>query len=362
MDFESKKKLVREALEFGQMSRRDMLGKMGTAAGAVGLGVLGNALAADIAVAQSGKSVRIGVPLTYGPFNQPWRRGCWQIVKTILDMGAEPVTVRGEPTKRSEQDAELALLDRDIDVLIMGIYSLESETAYIAEQAHAKGIKTVGFGVNVKDSPAVMEDSFATGITMGYFAQNALQRQGTIQQTAESKGFYAPFDMEGDMLDLMTKYEPRMEMLPFVSGSTSTSDQISKGRENMLALLQANPEPGSISAFVSWWWPLTVGAGQALRQMGRDDVRLFNHYFSDQLLGEMAAGQMPIEFSTDVPWHTMGTKVAELAVAIARGEDIPNDSFRVPVTAIVQEEAASALAEVQAMDKQAIALLQDYGG
>ena len=359
LDFKARKFLVQEALEFAEWSRRDFL-KAGAAAGAV---VAGTALASDIGIASAqDKKVRVGIPLTYGPFNQPWRRGCWQLVKTVLDMGGEPVTIRGEPTKASEQEAERALLDRDIDVLCMGIYSLEPETEYIADEAHARGIPTVGFAVPVKNSPAVVEDTWATATTLGYYVQNVLQRKGTLVQTAEDKGFYTPFDMEADMLDLMTKYEPHMDMLPFMPGTVSTQDQISKGRENALALLQSNPEPGSVAGIISWWWPLTVGAGQAMQQMGRDDLRLFNHYFSDQLLGEMVANTYPIEFSTDVPWHTLGHECAKLAMAMGAGEKVEPHQYRVPVTAILQEEAGAALAEVQEMDRQAIALLGEYGG
>lgn len=359
LDFKRRKFLVKEALEFAEWSRRDFL-KKSVAAGAA---LAGTKLATEISYAHAQeKKVRVGIPLTYGPFNQPWRRGCWQLVKTVLEMGGEPVTVRGEPTKASEQEAERALLDRDIDVLCMGIYSLEPETEYIADEAKARGIPTVGFAVPVKDSPAVVEDTWATATTLGYYVQNVLQRSGTLVQTAEDKGFYTPFDMEADMVDLMTKYEPRMNMLPFMPGSVSTQDQISKGRENALAMLQANPEPGSVAGLISWWWPLTIGAGQAMQQMGRDDVRIFNHYFSDQLLGEMAAGTYPIEFSTDVPWHTLGQKTAELAMALGSGQTVEPHVYRVPVTAILQEEAEQALAEVQEMDRQAIELLGKYGG
>jgi len=151
-------------------------------------------------------------------------------------------------------------------------------------------------------------------------------------------------------------------MLEFISGSTSTDDQISKGRENMLALLQAHPEPGSLSALVSWWWPLTIGAGQALVQTGRTDVKLFNHYFSDQLLGAMESGNVPVEYSTDCQYHSMGAKVAEIALALGRGEDVPNNVYQAPITAIEQAGAAKALEEVQAMDEAAIAYLKDFGG
>ena len=152
-DEKVRRHLLKEALEYAQFSRRALLtGASAMGAGALGSGLIGAASANEIRLAEAnGKKVRVGVPLTYGPFNQPWRRGCWQIVKTLLDNGCEPVCVRGEPTKASEQSAERTLLDRNIDVLVMGIYSLESETAYIVDDAHKRGIKTVGFAVSVKE-------------------------------------------------------------------------------------------------------------------------------------------------------------------------------------------------------------------
>ncbi len=314
------------------------------------------------ALAQSGKKVRVGLGLNYGPFNQPWRRGCYTLIKRVVESGGEVVTVRGTPSKQSEQDSARALLDREIDVLVLGIYSLESETAYLVDEAKKRGIKTVGFAVPVKESAFVTEDTYGTGSTLAYHVHNVTGRQGTFVQTAESKGFYTPFDQEADQFALMASYEPRMKLLPFMSGSVSTQDQISKGRDNVLALLQANPEPGSLTGIVSWWWPLTIGAVQALQQMNRTDVRIFNHYCSNQLLEEMVRPESPVEFSTDVPWHLMGEQVADIAVKLGQGEEVPPYQSRVPVTVIPKEEASKALAEIQQMDEEAIAYLKPYGG
>lgn len=342
----------------GGVSRRQFLT---AATGAVAVTGLASSVLATPAIAQ-GKAIRVGLGLNYGPFNQPWRRGCYTLLKKVVELGGEPVTVRGTPSKQSEQESARTLLDRDIDVLVLGIYSLESETAYLVEEAQKRGIKTVGFAVPAKDSPFVTEDTYGTGTTMGYHVMNATGRQGTFVQTAESRGFYTPFDQEGDTFKLMASYEPRMKLLEFMSGSVSTQDQISKGRENVLSLLQANPEPGSLTGIISWWWPLTIGAAQALRQMGRDDVRIFNHYFSNQLLEEMAQPNSPIAFSTDVPWHTMGEMVGEIAIKLGKGEEVPPYHSRVPVTQIMPDQAAAALEEVKKMDEEAIAFLGQYGG
>ncbi|MCB8881080.1 sugar ABC transporter substrate-binding protein [Acidisoma cellulosilytica] len=336
---------------------------MGVGAAALVAGSSRRAVAAEAfpTITSNGKKVKVGIGLNYGPFNQPWRRGCWRIAQTVKDMGGELVTIRGQPSKQSEQDVARQLLDRGIDVLVLGIYSGESETAYIVDQAHSRGIKTVGFMVNAKDSPAVLEDTWGTGAVMGNWIQNRLQRQGAIVQTAEDRGFYAPFDMEVDMLSLMTKFQPRMSMLPFMTGSVSTTDEISKGRENCLSLLQAHPDPNSLQLLTSWWWPLTIGAVQALQQMNRK-VIVTNHYFSDQLLDEMSDPSTPIAFSTDVPYHIAGDRVGQLAIALGQGQNVPNDSYFTPVAYIDKSQAAAAHAELKEMDKKAIALLGQYGG
>jgi ABC-type sugar transport system substrate-binding protein len=344
--------------EKAEVSRRRFLT---AASGTLAAASLLSAGLAKPAIAQ-GKKVRIGLGLNYGPFNQPWRRGCYTLLKKVVELGGEGVTVRGTPSKQSEQDSARALLDRDIDVLVLGIYSLESETAYLVDEAKKRGIKTVGFAVPVKESPFVTEDTYGTGATLAYHVLNVTGRQGTFVQTAESKGFYTPFDQEADQFALMASYEPRMKLLPFMSGSVSTQDQISKGRENVLALLQANPEPGSLTGIISWWWPLTIGAAQAMQQMGRTDVRIFNHYFSNQLLEEMIKPNSPVEYSTDVPWHLMGEQVAEIAIKLGQGEEVPAYQSRVPVTVITKDQAGQALAEVQKMDEEAIAFLKEYGG
>ena len=73
------KMLASEAVEYGKTSRRSMLAGMGGVVGAALAGFPQVANAEDVKPSAGGKKVRVGVPLTYGPFNQPWRRGCWQL-------------------------------------------------------------------------------------------------------------------------------------------------------------------------------------------------------------------------------------------------------------------------------------------
>ena len=308
------------------------------------------------------KKVRIGIPLTYGPLNQPWRRGAGMLVKKVLEMGAEPVTFRGEPTKASERNAEEQLLTRGIDALVMGIYQTQLESKATAQRAQSRGIPTVGFATYVYNSPAVVEDQFGTALKLGNWVLDKLQRRGTVVQTAENPGFYQPFDIEVSMLNLMVKWQPQMTMLPFLPGGVSTQNERQLSRQNVTSLLSAHPQKGSVNAIVSWWWPDSLGAADALRQTGRTEIIIANHYFSNELLTYMSQPNSLILASTDTPWHILGTKTAELAVRMARGERIPPTTSFVPVTFIEKKDAARTLADVKRMDSEVIALLRHYGG
>jgi ABC-type sugar transport system substrate-binding protein len=254
------------------------------------------------------------------------------------------------------------LLTRNVDVLVMGIYQTESESRATAQKAQAQGVKTVGFATYVYNSPNVVEDQFRTALTLGDFVIDKLQRQGTVVQTAENPGFYQPFDIEVSTLDLMVHWQSRMKMLPFMPGGVSTQNERQLARENVSRLLAANPAKGSVNAVVSWWWPDTLGAQDALHQAGRTEVLLANHYFSNELLTAMSRPDTLIAASTDTPWHIIGTTTADLAVALAHGQSLPPATHFVPVTFIEKKDAAKALAEVQSMDTEVIALLSKYGG
>jgi ABC-type sugar transport system substrate-binding protein len=195
-------------------------------------------------VMMKSKKVRIGIPLTYGPLNQPWRRGAGMLVKKVLEMGAEPVTFRGEPTKDSERNAEEQLLTRGIDALVMGIYQTQLESKATAQRAQSRGIPTVGFATYVYNSPAVVEDQFGTALKLGNWVLDKLQRRGTVVQTAENPGFYQPFDIEVSMLNLMVKWQPQMTMLPFLPGGVSTQNERQLSRQNVTSLLSAHPPKG----------------------------------------------------------------------------------------------------------------------
>lgn len=308
------------------------------------------------------KKVRIGIPLTYGPLNQPWRRGCGLLVQRVLEMGAEPVTLRGQPTKESERSAEEQLLTRKVDALIMGIYQTELESKATAMRAHSRGIPTIGFATHVYQSPTVMEDTFGTALKLGNWVLDKLQRQGTVVQTAENPGFYQPFDIEVSMLNLMTHWEPRMTMLPFLPGGVSTENERSHSRQNVTTLLTSHPQKGSVNAIVSWWWPDSLGAADALRQTGRKEILIASHYFSNELLTYMARPDSLIEASTDTPWDIIGTKAGDLAVRMARGERIDPFTYYVPVTFITKNQAAQTLQSITQLDNHVISLLSKYGG
>ena len=104
-DEKGSKHLLAEALEYAEFSRRSLLtGATALGAGALGGGLIGTASADEIHVAQAtGKKVRVGVPLTYGPFNQPWRVASGKSSRTSLISAASRSACAASRPKRANR-------------------------------------------------------------------------------------------------------------------------------------------------------------------------------------------------------------------------------------------------------------------
>jgi hypothetical protein len=74
------------------------------------------------------------------------------------------------------------------------------------------------------------------------------------------------------------------------------------------------------------------------------------------------SGTVPNRFMGIFDSIIAGDHVGQLALALGQGQNVPNNSYYTPVACISQSQAASAHADLRAMDQKAIALLGQYGG
>jgi ABC-type sugar transport system substrate-binding protein len=315
--------------------------------------------------AEGDKKLRIGVPLTYGPQNQPWQRGAARLLERLEEHKVEIVAMRGVPSSDSERSVMRRLMQMKVDALPIGIYTNRSESISLVKEAHEKGIKTVGWITYAVDSPSVLEDAWSVAVTLCHKMVQNTGGEGAVVYTAESPGFYPPFDMMGTFLEGFLKYQPRMKNLGYIDGGVSTQDQISLNRRNFSAFFRAHPEKGSVKVLMSFWWPPTVGAIKAMRELGRDKegIQVYNQYVSKTFYEEMARPDTPVVGTTDTDWRWICEKLADVLVAMAKGEEIPKETiFWSPVPWYPKAQAKELLEWITKTDEWTHKKLREYGG
>lgn len=116
---------------------------------------------------------------------------------------------------------------------------------------------------------------------------------------------------------------------------------------------------------MSFWWPDTIGAIQAMREQGRDKegILVYNQYASKTLYTEMARPDSPLVGTTDTDWRWIGEKLADVLVDLAKGKDVPqNEIFWCPVPFYPKAKAQELLDWITKTDEWTHNKLKEYGG
>jgi ABC-type sugar transport system substrate-binding protein len=322
-------------------------------------GVMTNTMAAE-------EKIRIGVPLTYGPQNQPLQVMAAHILNRLEELGAQPVALRGSPSSESTLSVCRRLLQMNIKSLVVGIYPNRSESMGLAKEAHEKGVKTVGWGgTNIVDSPFITDDMWGNALNVGKKLYVFTQGEGGILHTNESKGFFPPADIMDNLFEVFMKYQPRMKLYPFIDGGVSTQDEIALSRNNFAAVFKANPKKGAFKGIVSWWWPNTIGAIQAMREQGRDKegIGVFSTFVAKTLLTEMVRADTPLVGTMDIDCKAMGVTIAEYLYRLAKGENLSEEIvIWIPYKWIPRDQAKAALDNFNKEIEWTQKKLKEYGG
>ena len=325
--------------------------------------IVGGVMTSPVAAAEK---VRIGVPLTYGPMNQPWQRWVSMVLTRLEELGAQPVTLRGVPTGDSERAIARRLMQMNVKAVGLGLYTSRSESIGIVKEAHEKGIKVVGMsGTHAVDSPSVLDDPWTISLTLCQKMLEYTGAEGGVLHTAESRGFYPPFDMMGDLLKTFMTFQPRMKLYPFIDGGVSTQEEISLTRNNFAAVFKAHPEKGAFKAIIGWWWPNTMGAIQAMREQGRDKegIGVFNTYISKTLLTEMARPDTPLVGCADLDCVKLGSMIGDFLYGVATDPKFPQTAIAwAPVEWVPKEKAKEKLEWLTKDDERTQKKLRQYGG
>ncbi len=145
---------------------------------------------------------------------------------------------------------------------------------------------------------------------------------------------YPPVQKRGIVADAIFGNYPDIEIVDRITPDVNDGG-IADSRARMEAVLEANPEPGSISAVWAAWDQPALGALQAIEAAGREDegIVIVGIDANPQALDAIAAGGN-FEASVAQDFTGIGGTVAELVDAYLAGEEITQRVVYVPTTLV----------------------------
>jgi ribose transport system substrate-binding protein len=151
---------------------------------------------------------------------------------------------------------------------------------------------------------------------------------------------YPPVQKRGIVADAIFGNYPDIEIIDRITPDVNDGG-IADSRARMEAVLEANPDAGSISAVWAAWDQPALGALQAIEAAGREDegIVIVGIDANPQALDAIAAGSN-FEASVAQDFTGIGGTVAELVDTYLAGEEITQSVVYVPTTLVTSTNVA----------------------
>jgi ribose transport system substrate-binding protein len=156
---------------------------------------------------------------------------------------------------------------------------------------------------------------------------------------------YPPVQKRGIVADAIFANYPDIEVIDRITPDVNDGG-IADSRARMEAVLEANPEPGSISAVWAAWDQPALGALQAIEAAGRQDegIVIVGIDANPQALDAIAAGGS-FEASVAQDFTGIGSTVAEQVNTLLSGGEVTRSMIYVPTVLVTGSNVAEFMTE-----------------
>ncbi len=223
---------------------------------------------AGFSVPASAAGKRIGIALR--EITNDYNRGIIAGARKVIEADGDTVVVadgQGDPRKHNENIE--SLINSHVDGLIIGLGDAQQLAPEVAK-ANAAGIPVVTAGVGSKTEGALTEvggDEDLMAVLMTRALLSSIDYKGDVYVVWVPG---APLlETRKRILEAMVKDYPKVKL-----HEVPTEHSAAKVQTQMEDILTANPEPGSIAAVWGAYDLLTSGAVQAIRQAGRNEIKV----------------------------------------------------------------------------------------
>jgi ribose transport system substrate-binding protein len=241
-----------------------------------------------------------------------------------------------------------AALSRLEDVAAQGVDAVVINVDPAQVEAGLQAVVDAGipvFGMDAGSNPLLVTNVTSNGYAMAaetatYVVDRLNGAGGVVMFVFDP---YPPVQKRGIIADAIFANYPDITVLDRITPDV-TDGGIADSRARMEAVLEANPEPGSIAAVWAAWDQPAIGALQAIEAAGRQDegIVIVGIDANPQALEEVLKGGN-FEATIAQDFEGIGAVVAAQVSRYFGGETIGQSTIYVPTTLITQANVAQLL-------------------
>jgi simple sugar transport system substrate-binding protein len=211
-------------------------------------------------------------------------------------------------------------INQDVDGIIIKHGRTETLEPGV-KRAVEKGIPVVAFDVelNVDGVTTIDQDDYMLALlALKQLAQD-IDGEGNIVNIFV--GGFAPMEKRNRVYEIMLQRYPGInEIARFGNASANTSLDT---QTKMEAILKQYPNKGDIKAVWAPWDEFAKGATRAIKEAGRDEIKVYGIDLSDEDLQMMQEEGSPWKASAAVNPAAVGEKQVDLLLQKLAGEETP---------------------------------------
>ncbi|TYR79808.1 sugar ABC transporter substrate-binding protein [Priestia megaterium] len=224
----------------------------------------------------------------------------------------------------NDQSKMAAYLDTAINQNVDGIIIKHGRSETLepgVKRAIEKGIPVVAFDVelNVEGVTTIDQDDYMLALKGLKQMMQDINGEGKIVYIFV--GGFAPMEKRNVIYDAMLKRYPDVKEIARFGNATSNTSLDTQTK--MEAILKKYPNKGDITAVWAPWDEFAKGATRAIKEAGRDEIKVYGVDLSDEDLQMMQEKDSPWKASTAVNPASVGEKQVELILQKISGEKIP---------------------------------------
>jgi ribose transport system substrate-binding protein len=247
----------------------------------------------------------------------------WDWTVNVIDTAGDVAAVVSRLEDVSAQGVDAIVINVDPTQVAAGL-----------EAAAAAGIPVFGMdaGVDPLLVTNVTSNGYAMAAETSTYVVDRINGEGRIVMFVFDP--YPPVQKRGIVADAIFANYPDIEIVDRITPDV-TDGGIADSRARMEAVLEANPEAGSISAVWAAWDTPALGALQAIEAAGREDegIVIVGIDANPQALDAIAAGSN-FEASVSQDFTAIASTVAGLVDSYLAGDEITQSVVYVPTVLV----------------------------